>query len=191
MLGVKREKELDQMIVYGIFGASALSIFLLLIASSKYDNRVKKCELIELAKETSLHSLDKINEEEEIILNPKNTSFTSETLLNKEIYAKNRKKDLVKIKKYAKTKTTVSAFWIVLGTTFAIVPILEFGLNATMIAFGQTMIKLLVDNIDISLFALGAMGLHLILLILFRKRNFPYYLIYIYMFGIVVVSVLL
>lgn len=191
MLGVKKDNEIDQWIVNGLFASSCLAFLLLIFAHSKYENRLRKFELIDIAKENSLHAIDEIISEEEKILNPANETFSSVALVKRDVFAKNRKKDLVKIKKYAKTRVNVCPIWIILGTTLAILPIFEFGLKTVLLAFEQTMVKLVIEGIDLSLFTVGVAALQLVLLLIFRKRNFIYYLIYIYMIAISVASILL
>lgn len=190
MLGAKKDNEINQMVVNGLFASAFIGFLLLFIGHYKYENRLKKMDLIESCKKKTLKSIDKIIEEKELVLNPNNEKFEVVSLDYRDAYAKNRKRDLEKIKKYAKSKTTVSLFWIILGTTLAILPIFEFGLCATMMAFDLKMVKLMVDNIDLSLFTLGIAALHFLLTIIFRKRNFIYYLIYIYIILIVGMSVL-
>ena len=115
-------------------------------------------------------------------------SFAFHSLKNLETYHKNRKNDLAHIKKIANRKSTVSSFLLNVGTLFAMLPILEFGLAFILGMFGINMYAFNI-GVGVSLVSLIVVGIHFILLIALRKKNVVYYLIYLYMAVIAFLSV--
>ena len=187
-INVSDKEPVFALVKLGLYGLSGLSILLFALAIKKYNKKINDAELVEIAIENSEYSIKFITKEEELVLNPRNKSFENSTLKNLETYQKNRRQDLAKLKKIANKKATVSSFWLNVGTLFAILPILEFGLAFILEMFG---IKMYTFNIGlgVSVVSLGITAIHFILLIALRKKNIVYYLIYLYMAIIAVLSV--
>lgn len=175
------QDEFSQLIRYIVFAAAILSILLLFIAILKYSNKLKDAELVELAVENSEFSIEAINKEAQSILNPNNREFENSTLTNSLLYSKNRKRDLAKIKKIATKKQTVSSGLLILSSTIAVVPIIELGLAAVLRLFNFYPFTVYLNAIEFNVCALALCIIHFVLLIIFRKKRFGYYFIYLYM----------
>ena len=176
-------------IKYVLLGALSISIVLLLLCVVKYSKKLADSDLVEIATENSENSIKAITKEEEMILNPRNTTFSHSTLTKLNVYSKNRKTDLAKIKKIASRKESVSSGLLIASSAISLLPILELGLVFVL--------KLLSINpfvfdigIGFSLLSLIFVVVHFVLLIIFRKNRFTYYLIYLYMFIISLISII-
>lgn len=182
--------EINGYIYKGLIILSSISIVLLLSSVVKYSCKLKDADLVE----DSLHncdvSLKVLEKEEELTLNPR-AKNNYRTLSNLAQYHKNRSDDLMKIKKISKKKTSVGNFLIVLGSVLAILPILEFGLYTVLHLFNIEMYVIFLQNIRLSLISAGIFLLNTVLLIIFRKKCFAFYLVYLYIAVISVLSVLL
>ena len=189
-IGLNDEVLINQYVNYGLLGVLSISIVLLIICVVKYSKKLADADLVEDAIENSDHSIKAICKEEEMILNPRYKSYEHSTLKNLCFYSKNRKSDLAKIKKIAKKKDNISSFLLTMSAVLSLIPILEFGLVFVLKLFNIVPFELEI-GIGISLLSLIFALLHLILLIVFRKRRFAYYLIYLYMIVITVLSILL
>ena len=77
-----------------------------------------------------------------------------------------------------------------MSAVLSLIPILEFGLVFVLKLFNIVPFELEV-GIGLSLLSLIFALIHLILLIVFRKRRFAYYLIYLYMIVITILSILI
>ena len=181
LLGVKSTNDLTQLVKYGVFGLGGLSLFLLIISIAKYSKKINDADLVELAMENSLHSIEAINKEAQLILNPNNKTFKESTLNNTLVYSKNRKRDLAKIKKIATKKQTVSSGLLILATSMSIIPIIEFGLTAVLRLFNIIPFAVYVNGIEFNVITIALFAIEFVLLIIFRKKRFAYYLIYLYM----------
>ncbi len=181
LLGIHNEDKMVEMVNYGLLILSSISIAFMILCVVKYSKKLADCELVELATVNSNVSIEAICKEETFVLNPNNKKLKSYTLANKKTFNKNRKKDLVKIKKIASKKVSISNGLLIFSTTLALLPILEFGLVAILGLFDLAPYMLYIANINISVINLGLVLVNFILLIVFRKKRFAYYLIYLYM----------
>lgn len=191
LLGIESANEINELINYAVLAVAGISIVFLLGCIVKYSKKLADAELVELACENSAFSIEAISKEEQLILNPNNKSFKDSTLLNSNVYSKNRKKDLAKIRKITGKKTTVSSALLIFSTTLALIPILEFGLILVLKLFNIIPFEIYVNNIEFNLINLVFVAVHFILLVIFRKSRFPYYFIYVYMIILAVISFLI
>ena len=189
-IGINDEVIINQYVNYGLLGVLSISVVLLIICVVKYSKKLAEADLVEDAIENSEHSIQAICKEEEMILNPRYKTYENSTLNNLSFYQKNRKSDLAKIKKIANKKETISSFWLITSAVLSLIPILEFGLVFVLKLFNIVPFELEV-GIGLSLLSLIFALIHLILLIVFRKRRFAYYLIYLYMIVITILSILI
>ncbi len=188
LLGLDSEKELTELINYGVFALSSISIVFFAICIVKYSKKLADCDLIEVAYSSSLYSIDVIGKEEETILNPNVKKFNSTTLSHKEVFRKNRKKDLAKIKKIAKKNVTVSSVLLNITVAISLIPILTFGLSAVLKLFDVTLFELYINNIEFNILTIVFFVVNIILLIIFKKTRFAYYLIYVYIIILAILS---
>lgn len=192
-LGFNAAHSVDQMVTYAVIISMGLAVVFLLESIFRHSRKLKNAELVEFACENSLVSIEAINKEAQTILNPKNTTFKESTLKNVEVFSSNRKKDLQKIEKISKEKTTVSSVFLIIATTIAMIGIMEYGSQLILSLFKLTpfTVNLVFDSLTVgfNLISLGVAFLHLILTIIFRKHRFPYYFVYLYLAILVAVSI--
>lgn len=191
LLGIKRENNTEQLIVYGIYAIGGLSLILLFVSVIRHDRKLAGVELIELAKDNSTFSIEEINKEKNTISNPNNTSFESKTLSDRDFYKKNRIQDKAKIIKIAKAKNKVSSILLLVGTSLAIIPIFEFALPVVLELFDLELVKVLINKINFSLITPSVMLLNIIMFFILKRRNIAYYMIYAYMVILTILSVIL
>ena len=177
-----------EMVKYVVLGLCGVAILFFIIAIGNYNKKLNDAELVEVALENSEYSIKVISKEEEMILNPRYKTYEDSTLKNLDIYHKNRKIDLAKIKKIANRKSTVSSFLLNFGTLLAIIPILEFGLAFILEMFGIAPYIYYI-GLGVSLVSIVATALHFLFLIIFRKKNVAYYLVYLYVAVVVALSI--
>jgi hypothetical protein len=188
LLGINNSDKMTMMINYILLILSSISIAFLFFCIVKYSKKLADCELVELATVNSDVSIEAICKEETFVLNPNNKKLKSYTLANKKTFSKNRRKDLAKIKKIACRKSSVSNGLLIISAAISLLPILEFGLVAVLGLFNLTPFTFYIANINISVISLGLVLVNFILLIIFRKKRFAYYLIYLYMILLVVLG---
>lgn len=194
-LGFNHLNNIDQMVTYTVIIVMGLSCVFLLESIFRHSKKLKNAELVELAIDNSLYSIETINKEIGAILNPKNKSFNDSTLYSIESFSKNRKKDLAKIEKISKEKTTVSSAFLIIASTMAMIGIIEYGSQLFLLLFDFTPLVFNLSfgdiTIGLNLLSLAIPALHLILAIIFRKHRFVYYLVYFYLVVLLVLSVIL
>lgn len=190
LIGLNDEIILNQYLNYGLVGVLSISIVLLILSIVKYSCKLADADLVIDAIEISDYSIKAITREEELILNPRYKTYENSILNNLDIYHKNRKSDLIKIKRISKKKQSVSSFLLICSAFLALIPILEFGLVFVLKLFNVVAFELNI-GIGLSLVSLIFGLLHLVLLIVFKKKRFAYYLIYVYMIVIAILSVLI
>ena len=188
LLGINNSDKMIEMVNYILLILSSISIAFLFFCIVKYSKKLADCELVELATVNSDVSIEAICKEETFVLNPNNKKLKSYTLANKKTFSKNRRKDLAKIKKIACKKCSVSNGLLIISAAISLLPILEFGLVAVLGLFNLTPFTFYIANINISVINLGLVLVNFILLIIFRKKRFAYYLIYLYMILLVVLG---
>ena len=188
LLGINNSDKMTMMINYILLILSSISIAFLFFCIVKYSKKLADCELVELATVNSDVSIEAICKEETFVLNPNNKKLKSYTLANKKTFSKNRRKDLAKIKKIACKKCSVSNGLLIVSAAISLLPILEFGLVAVLGLFNLTPFTFYIANINISVINLGLVLVNFILLIIFRKKRFAYYLVYLYMILLVVLG---
>ena len=191
LLGINNSDKMIQMVNYILLILSSISIAFLFFCIVKYSKKLADCELVELATVNSDVSIEAICKEETFVLNPNNKKLKSYTLANKKTFSKNRRKDLAKIKKIACKKSSVSNGLLIISAAISLLPILEFGLVAVLGLFNLTPFTFYIANINISVINLGLVLVNFILLIIFRKKRFAYYLIYLYMILLVVLGIVI
>ena len=187
-VGLTDENPLYQMVKYVLVGSLGVAILFLIIAINKYNKKLNDAELVEVAIENSEYSVKVICKEEEMILNPRYKTYENSTLKNLETFHKNRKMDLSKIKRIASQKGTVSSFFLNAASFLAIIPILEFGLVFVLKLFNVAPYVLDL-GLGVSLISLIIAVFHFVMLIVFRKKNTAYYLIYLYFVIVAVLSI--
>lgn len=188
LLGFDQTVLIDYVIDLGIFAVLGISIVLTIIAICKYTKKLSDSFLVELARDNSVLSINEIKKEQSLILNPDNHNIESLSLMNAAYYQKNRKTDLLRINKIATKKTTVSNWLLIIVGVLAILPIFEFGLKASLLLVNQYTFEIYLNEIGISLISLAVMALQLILLSVFKRRHIIYYLVYLYLAIIAVIS---
>lgn len=189
-IGLHNEDTMILYVNYGLFGLLCLALLLTVINVIRYSKKLNDVELIEVAMENSGNSIKYLCKEAETVLNPRHKDFTHSTLKELTRFRKNRKNDLQKIKKIANKKQTVSSFLLIASAFLAVLPILEFGLVFVLKLFNIVPYEL--DfGYGISILSLVFALLHLIMLIVLRKKRISYYLIYLYIAIVAVLSVLL
>ena len=188
---IKAEDSITQIINYSLFGLSGLSLLLFFISLCKNSKKLSDSDLINIALNASEYSVEEINKEEIETLNPNSKSNKHQTLLHMSFYKKNRKRDLAKIKKISKRSPNVGRALITIGVILLTLPLFEFGLTAILRLCNVEMFSYYVLNINLNLVSVIAFAINTLLLIIFRKHKFQYYLIYLLILVVVLLSVLL
>lgn len=187
LLGIDKLDSTKYLIDLGNFGLLGASIILVIISIVIYSKRLSNSLLLSVALDSSMVSINEIEQEKAGVLNNEDLKIPS--LMNASYYRKNRKNDLVKIKKFADKKTTVSNILLIMIGVLAILPIFEFGLKALLVSLNVIPYEFLVYGINV--ISVAVMALQLISLVIFRKRHFVYYLIYVYLIALAVMSFVL
>lgn len=190
LIGLNDENPTIQYIKYGVLALASISVVLLIVSIVKYSKKLSDAELVEVAIENSEHSINEICKEEAFILNPANNEFKDSTLLRVATFRKNRKKDLAKIKRIASRKANVSAGFLILCVTLALIPILEFGFVFALKLFNIVPFEL-TFGLGLNFISVGFAVVNLVLLIIYRKKYFMYYLMYLYIAILTVISLIL
>ena len=188
---IKAEDSITQIINYSLFGLSGLSLLLFFISLCRNSKKLSDSDLINIALNASEYSVEEINKEEIETLNPNSKSNKHQTLLHMSFYKKNRKRDLAKIKKISKRSPNVGRALIIIGVILLTLPLFEFGLTAILRLCNVEMFSYYVLNINLNLVSIIAFAINTLLLIIFRKHKFQYYLIYLLILVVVLLSVLL
>lgn len=191
LLGLKEDNSTNQSIKYGVLAVLSISLVLLIVCALKYNNKLNDSDIVEFTVENSKKSIDTINKEAQMILNPKNKTFKHSSLMKLDIYSKNREKYLLKVKKISTKKTSVSSGLLIFASTLAIIPIIEFGLPCIAGLFDIIPFALYVNGYNFNIISLGLALINLVFAIIFRKTRFAYYLIYLYMIVLSVLGVLI
>lgn len=189
-LGLINQELLSDYLNLVMMGLLGISVVMFTSCIIKYSRKVNDAELIEDAIENSVTSIEEICKEEALILNPNNTEFSNLTFHNLSKYQKNRKRDLAKIKKIAAAKTKVSSGLLIASITISLIPILQYGLSFVLQFFSIVPFELTFD-FGFNVIPLIFTVINLILLLIFRKKGFSYYLIYLYMILITVISLII
>ena len=189
-LGVITKKLVNDYINLGYLGLLSISIVLSILCVVKYSKKISEADLIEIAMENSLHSIDEICKEEAYILNPDNKDFKELSFDNLQIYCKNRKNDLAKIKKITSKKTSISNALLIVTITLALIPLLQYGASFVLQMF-EIIPYELSFGLGINFIPIFLTVINLVILIKFRKKGYAYYLVYLYLILITVVSLLI
>lgn len=165
--------------------ASCLSIYSLVMNKKK----IEEIELVESILEACDVSIDVINEEERIILNPLAPKSDYSILLNLNTYKQNRDNDYKRLIKINKNGINVLIMPLMLGALLFVMPAILILTPFILELFSQkTHIKtlgVLDSNLIIALVGFVISGA---LLIIFRKKNFPYFILYIFMMIEIILS---
>lgn len=165
--------------------ASCLSIYSLKMNKKK----IEEIELVENILEACDVSIDVINEEERIILNPLAPKSDYSILLNLNTYKQNRDNDYKRLIKINKNGINVLIIPLMLGALLFVMPAILILTPFILELFSQkTHIKtlgVLDSNLIIALVGFVISGA---LLIIFRKKNFPYFILYIFMMIEIILS---
>lgn len=180
---------INNYIYFGMFALVSISIVLATICVVKYSRKLYEEDFIDDVVENCKISIKKVVEEEVATLNgsSKNTFLT---LKNINAFRKNRENDLIKIKKISRKNPNVKNILICITASLALLPILEFGLRFVLEAFEIEMFAIYLPGYWISMINLGIFVLHTISVIIFRKKSWPFYIIYLYIGILSVLSVL-
>lgn len=158
------------------------SFFLIIYSFLMNKKKIQEVELVENILEACDVSINVINEEERTILNPLGPKSDYAILLNLNIYKQNRDNDYKKLVKINKNGIKVLIIPLMLGALLFVIPAVLILTPFILELFSQTIyvktLGVLDLNLIISLIGFVITGT---LLIIFRKKNFPYFLLYIFM----------
>ena len=192
LLGITDSNDKTHEIInYVLLSSSVLSGILFFISMCRNSKKLSDSDLIDIAINASEYSVEEINKEEIDTLNPNFKSNKHQTLLHMSYYKKNRKKDLLKIRKISKRSPNVSRVLIFIGSLLFVIPLFEFGLCAILRLCNLDMVTLYILDFKLNLVSVIAFLVNTILLIVFRKHRFQYYLIYTLILVVVLLTILL
>ena len=174
----------------GLLCLLSISIVLFVLCIIKYSQKLADAELVEVALDNSLNSIEEICKEEALILNPSNKEFDDLTFNKLSTYRKNRKNDLTKIKKISAKKTSVSNGLLIAAISIVMIPVLQYGLSFALQMFNVIPFELSF-GLEFNFIPLIFTVINLVLLIILRKKGYAYYFVYLYMIIIAVLSLII
>jgi hypothetical protein len=183
-------EELDRVVYDFILIFGLVGVFLALLCTFKYRKKVKHAKIIKnINIETNNHLKD-IEKEEEATLSV-NSKCNHIVLCNLDFYEKRRKTDLNKIKKISNKKTSVCELFIILMVILSVLPILEFGLSYAFFLLKIEPFVVYFNHIRLNIISLAMVILNVLLFTIFRRKTTVYYLIYLYIGVLILLSYLL
>ena len=178
---------LDRRVYEILLVLTGFSIILSFICLLKYRKKVKHAKIVRNAINGSNSLLKGIEKEEAETLSLTLQS-SHEIICNLDHYEKKRKSDLVKIKKISNKKATVCEFLIILMVVLSVLPILEFGLSYALHLLNIDPFVIYLNHIKLNIICLAMEILNIVLLTIFRRRKTVYYLLYLYIVLLVLLS---
>lgn len=182
--------ELDKIVYDCILIFAIISTFLATLCAFKYRKKLKNATTVKHINLDASNHLKNIEKEEEETLSV-NSKCNHEVLCNLEFYEKRRKTDLVKAKKISNKKTSVCEIFIILMVVFAVLPIIEFGLSYALFLLKIEPFFIYFNHIRLNIISLAMVVLNILLFTIFRRKTTVYYLIYLYIIALILLSYLL
>lgn len=178
---------LDKYVYDVLIGLSILATFLALLSVIKYHKKLKNAKTIRKTNSDNLIHLKDIEKEEEQTLSVR-SKCSHHILCNIDAYKKYRKTNLAKIKKISNKKTTVCELFIIFMVLLAVLPIMEFGVVYALHLLKTPSFHIYFNHIRLSIISLAMVVLNLVLFTIFRRKSLVYYLLYLYIALIAVLS---